>query len=173
MNDEMYRVGGNDRLNLPSPAIARRKRLMVDLNAFDAQHGISITQKAKYTIPNWILILACLPPNDTGESRSLNEIHSIITDLEWDISKSSLEITFRSLATRSPSEFLKLSRIIQKALALVNGINGVRIVEDGKSCMGYFLNIPLQKLQKLVDDKKFVTYSFNLNDNNAVRLLGI
>ena len=169
----MYRAGGNDRLNLPIGAAAYRKKLMGDMITFDSQHNIPVSQQSKYSIPNWILVLACLPPNDTNEGRTMQEIQSIITDLEWDIRERAVRNAFLPMVSRNPKKIAEMSKVVRETLAMVNGIHAVRIVEDGKSCNSYCLGISLRTLQDLVNKKKFVTYSFNLNDNDAVRLLGI
>lgn len=172
MDDEMYRAGGNDPRNLPTVSANYRRQLLTDIRAFDAKHQIPISQQSKHTIPNWVLILACLPPNDTNESRTLEEIHSIITDLEYPIRQESVRNAFMPMVSRNPKKRAEMSKIVRDAINRVGGIRGCRVVEDGKCCGSYTLGIGLVKLQELVDKKEFTTYSFNLNDNLAIKLVG-
>jgi hypothetical protein len=172
MNDSMYRAGGNDPLNLPIGSAQYRKQWLIDGRTFDAQNGIPSSQWGKHIIPNWILILACLPPNDTDETRTIEEIQSIITDLEWPIPLKALNNAFGPMVSKNPKKQAQMSKVIRETLLLVNGIHRTKVVEDGV-CMGsYTLGITSRKLQELVNKKQFVTYSFNLNESNAVRLLG-
>lgn len=168
----MYRAGGNDRFNLPLGAAKYRKDRMVEMNNFDVQHSIPVSQQAKYSIPNWILVLACLPPNDTNEGRTLEEIQSIIADLEWDIRERAISNVFMPMVSRNPKKIAEMSKIVRETLALVGGIQSTRVVEDGKSRGSYCLGISLRTLQDLVNKKQFITYSFNLNDSDAVKLVG-
>lgn len=172
MNDTMYRAGGNDSLNLPIGSQAYRQKLLVDGRTFDAQNGIPKSQWGKHTIPNWILILACLPPNDTDETRTVEEIHSIITDLEWPIPLQAVHNAFGPMASKNPKKQAQMSKVVRETVILVGGIHSTRVVEEGVSMGSYTLGITSRKLQELVNKKQFVTYSFNLNDNDAVRLLG-
>jgi hypothetical protein len=172
MNDSMYRAGGNDRLNLPIGSQVYRQKLLVDMRAFDAKHNIPVAQQSKHSIPNWILILACLPPNDTDEIRTIEEIHSIITDLEWPIPLKAIHNAFGPMVSKNTKKQAEMSKIVRETVQLVGGIHRTKIVENGV-CMGsYTLGITSRKLQELVNKNQFVTYSFNLNDNDAVRLVG-
>ena len=172
MNDNMYRAGGNDPLNLPIGTAAYRTNMMLDTHKCDIQNNIPSSQRGKYHIANWILILACLPPNDTGEGRTIEEIQSIITDLEWPISLNGLHNAFGPMVSKNPKKQDEMSKVVRETLHLIGGIHSTKVVEDGV-CMGsYTLGITSRKLQELVNKKQFVTYSFNLNDNNAVRLIG-
>jgi hypothetical protein len=172
MNDSMYRAGGNDPLNLPIGTQAYRRKLTEDGRACDAKNGVSKTQWNKHSIANWILILACLPPNDTDEGRTIEEIHSIITDLEWNIPLTAIHNAFGPMVSKNPKKQAQMSKIIRETLVLVGGIHKSNVVEDGVYMGSYTLGISSRKLQELVNKKQFVTYSFNLNDNDAVRLVG-
>lgn len=173
MNDTMYRAGGNNNLNLPLFAAMCRRKLTEDGRAFDAKHDVPKSQWYKHTIPNWVLILACLPPNDTNEGVTIEEIQSIISDLEWNISFQAIRNVFGPMVSKNPKKQAEMSKVVRETLVLTGGIHSTKVVEDGV-CMGsYTLGITTRKLQELVNKNKFVTYSFNLNDNNGVRLLGL
>lgn len=173
MNDTMYRAGGNNNLNLPIGSAAYRKNLMLDGHKFDITHNIPKTQRGKYHISNWVLILACLPPNDTNEGVTIEEIQSIISDLEWNIPFQAIHNAFGPMVSKNPKKQAEMSKVVRETLVLIGGIHSTKVVEDGV-CMGsYTLGITTRKLQELVNKNEFVTYSFNLNDNNGVRLLGL
>ena len=168
----MYRAGGNDRFNLPVQAAEYRKQLLLDCREFDKKYNIPISQQTRHTIPNWILILACLPPNDSGEARTIDEIQSIIADLEYPIRYQSILNVLRPMASRSLRKQEELSRNVRETLALVGGIVNTTINEDGQTMGSYTLGIGIVKLKTLIDNRQFITYSFNLNDKNGVTLVG-
>ena len=172
MNDNMYRSGGNDILNLPVNAAHRRKQLLIDCRNFDNKYGIPISQQARHTIPNWILILACLPACDSGEYRTVEEIQTIITDLEYPIRRQSILNVLRPMLSRNVKKQMEMSKIVRETLALIGGIRKETIVEDNCNMGSYSLGIDTLKLKILVDNCEFTTYSFNLNDDAGVTLIG-
>lgn len=172
MNDSMYRAGGNDHYNLPVKAAEYRNQMLSDMRAFDQKYKISRSQEAKHNIPTWILILACLPPKDSGDMITLEEIQSTIEDLEYPIRESTLSNAICPMISKNPKKIQEMSNIVRNTLALIGGIVVRKMTEGGTIKNAYMLNITLRKLQELVDSKQFTTYSFNLNDSNAVRLVG-
>lgn len=171
--DNIYRLGGNDRLNLSLADAQYRKNLLVAVRAFDNAKGIPKSQQMKHSCPNWLLVLACLPANDTGEFRTIDEIDTIISDLEYPIGRKAVLNIFRPMVSKNPNTREKLSQVVIDNLELVGGIKSSSVMEDGVKMNGYTLGCGLAKLQKLVDDKQFISYSFNFNDYSGIKLLGI
>lgn len=172
MNDTMYRAGGNNRFNLPIDVAEYRKQLLIEMRRCDKQYNIPVSQQAKHSIPNWLLILACLPPSDSDESLTAEEIVSIIDDFEYPITRESFNNAFWSMTSKNFNKNSQLSIIVRDTLNLVRGIKKIKVCENGVTMNSYSLGIGIAKLQELVDTNQFVTFSFNLNDNNAVKLLG-
>lgn len=160
----MVRQGGNTPANLPLGSSLYRTQLMQDSRTFDAQNNIPVSQRAKYHIPNWILFIACLPPSDMDEGRNLEEIQSTIQDLEYPITEDSLYYVVNKIAATCLD--LRNTTAIQRETVFL--IGGIQRKGKGVYCLG----IDTKKLQKLVDANLFVTYSFNLDESNNIRLLG-
>jgi hypothetical protein len=76
------------------------------------------------------------------------------------------------MASRSLRKQEELSRNVRETLALVGGIVNTTINEDGQTMGSYTLGIDIVKLKTLIDNRQFITYSFNLNDKNGVTLVG-
>ena len=170
--DSLYRLGGHDYRNLPSGEAAVRRQLMNELIALDVRHGVPMSARPHHNVSNWILLLACLPPNDESDGVTLEEIHEILVDMEFDIRMQSVLNAFRPMVSRNPRTIDEMSNINRLILSRIGGIQSTRINEDGRSVGSYTLGIGIRKLEELVFKKEFVTYSFNLNDQNGVLLCG-
>ena len=168
----MYRAGGHNSLNLPLWDAVERKRHMEGIIAIDVRNGVPMSACPHHNVSNWILLLACLPPNDESDGVTLEEIHEILVDLEFNIRMRSVLNAFRPMVSRNPRTIDEMSNINRLILSRIGGIQSTRINEDGRSVGSYTLGIGIRKLEELVFKKEFVTYSFNLNDQNGVLLCG-
>lgn len=171
MND-YYRLGGNDFRNLPTEDAAVRRQLMNELVAIDTKNGVPICCRPHHNVSNWVTVLACLPPNDESDGVTIQEIHEILIDMEYDIRLQSVRNALLPMLSHNSRKIQELSKITQLILSRINGIQSTRISEGGASVGCYTLGIGIRKLEELVAKKEFVTYSFNLNDKNGVTLMG-
>lgn len=170
---DYYRLGGNDHLNLPKAALDARRHHVESVNEIDKAYGVSRYHSARGNVSNWTAILACLPPNDENDGLTIHEIHDILCDLEYNIKIESVRNALFPMLSRNPRTIAQMSNINRLILSRINGIQSTRINEGGASLGCYTLGIGIRKLEELVAKKEFLTYSFNLNDNNGVRLVGI
>jgi hypothetical protein len=134
----------------------RRDDAIATIAKIDATYNVSVTQKARYHIPLWQLILATIPPSDK-DGLTIREITDIISDLEYSINRH--RVTEQLVRTRC--RIRTRPQIVQGAARrLIGGIS----LRERK----YNLGVNIEQLRELTEQGKAITYSFNLRKTTTI-----
>jgi hypothetical protein len=143
---------------------ARRDDAMETIEKIDAAYNVSGTQKARYHIPLWQLIMATIPPRDK-DGLTISEITDIVSDLEYSISRPRVTAQLVKIRIRMPNRPLFFQ------VAALRSIGGISLRQ-----FKYNLGVNIEQLSELTEQGKAITYSFNLQKtmkiSDTARIVG-
>lgn len=142
----------------------RRDDAIETIAKIDATYNVAGTQKARYHIPLWQLIIATIPPRDK-DGLMIREIADIISDLEYPVGRQQTTAALVKIRNRIQNRPL----LVQ--VAALRAIGGISL-----RLWKYNLGVNTEQLRELTEKGKAIAYSFNLQDkmnvSDTARIVG-
>lgn len=151
-------------MSIKTDSLNFRNSIVDQINSFDGNVNVNPTQRARYHIPTWQLVLSLIPAkNDEKGGITAREIHRQINEMGYNINLSMVRHTLNLLM--NPEDAIHPSRrsIGVRAYEAIQAVGGVFNTPSETPSKGrgrrqhtYTLGITTRKL-----DSNKVTYHFN------------
>lgn len=147
-------------MSIKSDSLNFRNSIVDQINSFDGNVHVNPTQRARYHIPTWQLVLSLIPAkNDEKGGITAREIHRQINEMGYNISFSYVRSILNFLMSPEDAIHPHRRNIGVRAYEAVQAVGGVfNTPPNGRGGREhtYTLGITTRKL-----DSNKVTYHFN------------
>lgn len=157
-------------MSIKTDSIAFRNAIVDQINSFDSNLNVNSSQRARYHIPTWQLVLSLIPAkNDEKGGITAREIHRQIVEMGYNISLAKVRLTLHLLM--NPEDAIHPARraIGVRAYVAIQSVGGVfntpsdtPINRRGRREHTYTLGVTKRKLES-----NTITYHFDY-DNELV-----